>query len=115
MNPATSYIVIWLPVFIILMQQRRRREQRIIQIAARRRKRKGTSGMKELAKRFVGKECIINTMNSSQLTGTVKEVTDGAVLLDSNGDLEAINIDYIMRLREYPRKKNGKKKSIVLD
>lgn len=71
--------------------------------------------MKELAKRFIGKECIINTMNGNQITGVVKEATDGAVLLDSNGNIEAVNIDYIMRIREYPRKKNGKKKSVVLD
>ena len=28
---------------------------------------------------------------------------------------ELINLDFVTRIREYPRKKNGKKKSVVLD
>ena len=70
--------------------------------------------MLELAKRFMEKECIIYTFNS-QLTGIVKEVSDGAILLESGGAVEAVNLDFIVRIREYPRKKNGKKKSVVLD
>ena len=71
--------------------------------------------MKELAKRFIDKECIIYTFNS-QLEGVViKEVGDGAVLIEKNGTLEAVNLDFVSRIREYPRKKNGKKKSIVID
>ena len=31
------------------------------------------------------------------------------------GTLEAVNIDFVVRIREYPRKKNGKKKSVVID
>jgi len=26
-----------------------------------------------------------------------------------------VNLDFVIRIREYPRKKNGKKKDIVLD
>ena len=71
--------------------------------------------MTELAKRFIDKECLIYTFNGSQINGTVKEVGDGAILVEKNGAVEAVNIDFIMRIREYPRKKNGKKKSVVLD
>lgn len=71
--------------------------------------------MTELAKRFIDKECLIYTFNGGQINGTVKEVGDGAILVESNGTVEAINIDFVMRIREYPRKKNGKKKSVVLD
>jgi len=70
--------------------------------------------MVELAKRFVGKECIIYTFNS-QINGTIKEVSDGAILLDNKGTEEAVNVDFIIRIREYPTKKNGKKKSVILD
>ena len=42
-------------------------------------------------------------------------VTDGAILVEKNGKLEAINIDFVIRIREFPRNKNGKKKSVVLD
>ena len=72
--------------------------------------------MKELAQRFIGKECIIYTFNSQQLDGTVKEVTNGAlVLVRKDGGEEAINLDFVFRIREYPRKKNGKKKDVVVD
>ena len=70
--------------------------------------------MLALAKRFVGKECIVYTFNS-QVNGVIREVTEGAILLDNKGTEEAINVDFIVRIREYPTKKNGKKKSVVLD
>ena len=71
--------------------------------------------MTELAKRFIDKECIIYTFNGNQINGTIKEITEGALWVESNGSNEAINIDFVMRIREYPRKKNEKKKSVVLD
>ena len=72
-------------------------------------------GVRRHYKRFVEKECLIYTFNGTQINGTVKEVTDGALLLESNGTVEAVNLDFIVRIREYPKKKNGKKKSVVLD
>ena len=71
--------------------------------------------MYELAQKFIGKECLIYTFNSSQLTGTIKEVNEGAILIENGDNLEAVNFDFIVRIREYPRKKNGKKKSVILD
>ncbi len=71
--------------------------------------------MTELAKRFIGKECIIYSFNGNQYTGTVKEVSDGAIIVENGGSEEAINLDFIVRLREHPKNKNGKKKSVVLD
>ena len=72
--------------------------------------------MRELAKRFIDKECIISSFDGNhQYEGVIKEVTDGAILLEKNGKIEALNLDFVIRIREYPRKKNGKKKSVVLD
>ncbi|MBR7095434.1 MAG: hypothetical protein IKC73_04370 [Clostridia bacterium] len=72
--------------------------------------------MLELAKRFIGKECLVYSFDSGhQFEGVIKEVTDGALLLEKNGALEAINLEFVIRIREYPRNKNGKKKSLVLD
>ena len=70
--------------------------------------------MLELAKEFVGKECLIYTFQS-QLSGVIKEVTDGAILLEHGKEMEIVNLDYVMRIREYPRNKSGKKKSVVID
>ena len=72
--------------------------------------------MIELAKRFIGKECIIYAFDSNhQFEGIIKEVTDGAILIEKDEKLEAINLDFVIRIREYPRNKKGKKKSVVLD
>ncbi len=67
--------------------------------------------MKDMANKFIGKECIVYTLNS-QLNGTVKEVGEGALILETKDSIEAVNFDYILRLREFPRNKNGKKKSV---
>ena len=42
-------------------------------------------------------------------------MTDGAILIEKDEKLEVVNLDFVIRIREYPRKKNGKKKDIVLD
>lgn len=74
--------------------------------------------MKELAKKFIGAECIIYTIasNDGSIQGMIKEIDDGGMVIERNsGEQEIINLDFVTRIREYPRKKNGKKKSIVLD
>ena len=74
--------------------------------------------MKELAKRFVGQECIIYTItsNDGSVQGVIKEVTDSGMLIEKKtGELEIINLEFVTRIQEYPRKKNGKKQSVVLD
>lgn len=70
--------------------------------------------MLELAKRFMEKECIIYTFNN-QLEGTIKEINGNGLLVENKGKLEVVNLDFVVRIREYPRKKNGKKQSLVLD
>ena len=73
--------------------------------------------MKELAKQFIGKDCIVYTITSydASIQGTIKEIVDGGMIIEKNsGEKEIINLDFVTRIREYPRKKNGKKKSIVL-
>ena len=108
----------WIPIFLILfviISQRKRREEALVQMLARKKKGEKTE-MVELAKKFIGKECLIYTFNA-QYEGTVMEVSDGALLIERGADrtVEAINLDFVVRLREYPKKKNGKKKSVVLD
>lgn len=72
--------------------------------------------MVELAKRFIGKECLIYAFDSShQYEGVIKEVSDSAMLIENKGKLEAINLEFVIRIREYPRNKKGKKQSVVLD
>ena len=72
--------------------------------------------MVELAKKFIDKECLIYAFDSNhQFDGVIKEVTNGAILLEKAGKIEAINLDFVIRIREYPTDKKGKKKSVILD
>ena len=114
MNPATyiPIIVLWIIIFIMF---RNRRKAVIIRKIIEKRKTGGNTEMKELAERFIDKECLIYAFDSShQYEGVIKEVTNGAILIEKDGKTEAINLDFVIRIREYPRNKNGKKKSVVL-
>lgn len=69
----------------------------------------------EMMKRFIDKEVIITTLNNdiSMLEGFVREVNENWLVIETNEKgLDIINIEYIIRIREYPRKPNGKKKTI---
>ena len=107
------YIMLFITIFIVLYQQPRNKKVILKQIIESKNK-KEKSEMLELAKKFIDKECMIYTFNS-QLTGIIKEVSDGAILLENKNVSEAINLDYIIRIREFPKNKNGKKKLVVLD
>ena len=106
------FIPILLLLWIVLMQRRKKRM--IMRKILKHKKKEEKENMFELAKRFLEKECIVYTFDS-QLTGVIKEVAEGAILLENGGMQEAVNADFIVRIREYPKKKNGKKKSVVLD
>ena len=115
MNPAI-FIAMFLPIIIFFITQHNYEKLQMGKII-RRKQRKNTeeiSEMKELAARFLGKECIIYTFNS-QIVGVIKEISETAVLVDRKGCQEAVNLDFVVRVREYPKTKNGKKKSVVLD
>lgn len=57
--------------------------------------------MKELAKRFIGEECIIYTVTSigDGILGVIKEVTESGMIIDGrSGEREIINLDYVTRI-----------------
>lgn len=90
-------------------------QQRIAHTLYRRKHKKGEcEKMEALAKEFIGQECILYTLNG-QLVGVIRAVSDGALLLEKKGIKEVVNLDFLLRIREYPRTKSGKKKSCVLD
>lgn len=114
------YLILFplLVLVIIPWIARRRRLAAVRHILNRKMQNKENSIMKELAKRFIGEECIIYTItsNDGSVQGVIKEIDDGGMVIEKNsGELEIINLDFVTRIRQYPRKKNGKKKDIVLD
>lgn len=113
----------FLPLLIILFLVilplfARRKRAAVRQFLNRKKQNKESNEMKELAKRLIGEDCIIYTITSESgsIQGVLKEVEDGGLVIEkTTGETEIVNLDFVTRIREYPRKKNGKKKSIVLD
>ena len=77
--------------------------------------------IEEAFARFVGQEELIYTSTSGTVSGgviecVVEEVGDGFVRISQGEEDERnesiVNTRNIIRIREYPRKKNGKKKMI---
>ena len=103
-------------LFLVIYFTTRRRKLAIVSKMINKRKSEDKPQMKELAKNFIGKDCLIYAFDGShQYTGVVKEVSDNAMLVENNGTLEAINLDFVIRIREYPVDMKGKKKSVILD
>lgn len=113
MHPAfyIPIIILFIVIFIINRNHRRAVVKKITE----KRKRGENTKMKELAVKFIDKDCLIYSFEGHQYEGVIKEVTDGAILVEKDGGCEAINLDFIIRIREYPKNKKGKKKSVVLD
>lgn len=114
------YIILFIIVFLVILPRiaRRRRLAAVTHILNRKKQNKGHCVMNELAKRFIGQECIIYTItsNDGSVQGVIKEVSDSGMIIEKKtGELEIVNLEFVTRIREYPRKKNGKKQSVVLD
>ena len=110
-------IVVFLIILLYIMK-RRRTAAAVWQIQNRRKQNKEILAMNELAKKFIGEESIIYTITSydGSLQGVIKEIDDGGMIIERNsGEREIVNLDFVTRIREYPRKKNRKKKELVLD
>lgn len=111
----------WIVVILILLwwiRKRRRTAAAVRQMQNRRKQNKQILAVKELAKQFIGEECIIYTItsNDGSVQGVIKEIDGGGMIIERNsGEREIINLDFVTRIRQYPKKKNGKKKSVVFD
>lgn len=70
--------------------------------------------MSDMIKSFIGKECIIYTLQG-QVSGIIDTMEDNWITVKRMDSVEIINIEYINRIREYPKDKKGKKKSFFID
>ncbi len=70
--------------------------------------------MREAAEKFIDKECMVYLL-SGEVKGVIREVTDHSLLIETPTDRQILNLDFVIRIREYPKNKHGKKKSVVWD
>ena len=107
-------------IFIILMSYwTYHHYTQALLVRRRRKQRKGGTFMSEALQAFVGKECVItiSAVSGGTVIGTVKSVNDSWLTLEGSksGETNMVNTDYIMRIREHPTNKRGKKRSIITD
>lgn len=109
------YGVSFVPILflIVLLAVNRKRTEEYIKAKINRKN--GDEQMQELAKRLIGKDILANTVASGTVDGILKEIVDNTIVIEKKGKETFVNLDYVIRLREYPTAKNGKRKQIVLD
>ena len=108
--------VLWLLFFVVFRQRSEQKTAAVVHHIKNRKKE--AEDMEALAKQFTGRECIIYTINSNDgsIAGIIREVSGSGMLIeDARGQLQAVNLEYVTRIREYPRNKKGKKESVILD
>lgn len=111
-----EYWWIWFAIIMLLVfngsKKKRRRivaNQKILKI----RTQKEKEIMRELAQRFIGRDCYINLFEGTA-DGVIKEVTEGGIVLEKNAAIQAVNLNYVVKIREYPYR-NGKRATFVGD
>lgn len=107
-----------LAYLLLVLPWQRRRQASVSHHIRKQKRKKEAAAMEALARQFLQKECIIYTVTdtSGTVQGTITEVHEGGMLIqDAQGQMQAVNLEYVTRIREYPRNKKGKKKSVVLD
>ena len=110
-------ILLFIIIFVFVLRNKQR--TRTLAVAHHiKKQKKEILIMETLAKKFIDKECIVYTITSNEATiqGIIREVTASGMLIeDSQRQQQAVNLEYVTRIREIPRNKKGKKKSLVLD
>lgn len=99
----STYFPIFFLWFVIFSQLRRRQKILYVQQILNQTRKENTK-MFELAKKFIGKDCTIYVLDN-QFRGTVTEVTDSAILIEKNGCVEVLNLNYVIRIKENKSKK----------
>ncbi|MCD7828547.1 MAG: hypothetical protein LUG85_08480 [Clostridiales bacterium] len=70
--------------------------------------------MSQILDNFIGKDCIINLCTGGTADGTVRKISEGWLEIeDKKGKIQAVNADYISKIREYPTSKSGKRKTVI--
>lgn len=108
------YFMLFVIIFLIYLPRKKRRKyiasRNFIKNRFVNEKGNGRKDMKELAERFIGKDVYVKLLEGNA-DGILKEVTDSGIVLENKNGLQILNLNYIMKIREYPYK-NGKRATV---
>lgn len=100
-----SYIAIFMLLFVILMQQNHRKKQKAA-LNVIKKKRSGKK-MTVILNGYEGKDVTVYTLNDS-VTGKVVEIGEGWIKIDTGKEVSAVNLDYVIRVKQrFVKKKEG--------
>lgn len=99
-------VVIFL--FVIVFHDKKKRNKQI-EILRKIRNRRNRIMNGDMLKIFVGKDCVVYTVDK-YVSGVIEQINDNWLNIKTKDGLEMLNIEYIVRVKEYPLDKNGKKK-----
>ena len=114
MNTWILWCLIFILLFVIPAKRALQHRQVMVSKWNRIKRRKGENAMNELVKGYIGKEVIIWAGNSSGINGTITKIEENWIEIEDKYGTQILNTDYISRIQEYPRNKNGKKKAVVV-
>lgn len=98
-------------LFIIILNNKTKRKKQV-EILRKIRNRRDKTVNGDMLKAYIGKECVVYVLDK-YVSGTVEAVNDNWLNIKTGDGLEMVNIEYIVRIKEYPLDKNGKKKWLV--
>ena len=113
MSPIVIMYLSLIPLFIVLIVNRNRTKRTKKAIGKLLTKnREEIEKMLEVSKELIGKDVFIKTITEDLYNGILKEIKGKALVVEEKNEIENINIDYILSIKEYPHKPNGKRKNI---
>ena len=96
-----SQIALWT---VLLGNFARQKKQKALLEIIQKRKTGGNTEMKDLAKKYLGETCVLYSFDGNTHKGIIKEVTDGAILLQKGQKQEVLNLDFITRMKVVEQK-----------
>ena len=109
----SGYIIFFVILYLCIILPRQNAMRRMRVKLAKRRRNKEENPMHTLIMNYIGKECVLTIPNQGSVAGVIKQIKENWVEIETAEGLEVVNLDYISRVREYPKNKNGKKKLII--
>lgn len=104
------YFMLFVVVFLLYLPRKRKRKYAAYKINNCIKNEEGRIAMRALAERFIGKDVYVKLLEGNA-DGVVREVTDSGIVLENKNGIQIVNLNYIIKLREYPYK-NGKRATL---
>lgn len=104
-----SLLFLWSVTFLGVINRKRNKYKVLSQLQKKKNDRitfeKEIAKMEEIAKRFLGKIIIAKTIDDGNALGTLEEVTDGGMILNNDGTIKLVNLEYVISIQEIKGKK----------